>query len=106
MKKITLPLHNVTSPGVTEPILAMLAERGIKTTFFVLGNRICDAVGAALLDKIVAHGHWVGNHSFTHSVAFGDSTEPGYAIREIGDTQALISGHDISERLFRPVGSF
>jgi len=106
MKKITLTFDNGPTPGVTEPILAMLAERGIKTTFFVLGNRICDAVGAALLDKIVAHGHWVGNHSFTHSVAFGDSTEPGYAIREIGDTQALIAARGISGRLFRPFGNF
>jgi peptidoglycan/xylan/chitin deacetylase (PgdA/CDA1 family) len=106
MKKITFTFDNGPTPGVTESILAILVERGIKTTFFVLGNRISDPVGAALLDKIVAHGHWVGNHSFTHSVAFGDSAEPGYAIREIGDTQALISGHGISERLFRPFGNF
>jgi peptidoglycan-N-acetylglucosamine deacetylase len=106
MKKITLTFDNGPTPGVTEPILAILAERGIKATFFVLGDRICDPVGAALLDEIVAHGHWVGNHSFTHSVAFGDSAEPGYAIREIGDTQALIAGHGISERLFRPFGNF
>src|ERR1700730_236688 len=102
MKKITLTFDNGPTPGVTEPILAMLAERGIKTTFFVLGNRICDAVGAALLDKIVAHGHWVGNHSFTHSVAFGDSTEPGYAIREVGGTQALIAGRALAAGAFCP----
>ncbi|CAB3807722.1 polysaccharide deacetylase family protein [Pararobbsia alpina] len=106
MKKITLTFDNGPTPGVTESILAILAERGIKTTFFVMGNRIGDPVGAALLDKIVEHGHWVGNHSFTHSVAFGDSTEPGYALREIGDTQALIAERGISERLFRPFGNF
>jgi peptidoglycan-N-acetylglucosamine deacetylase len=106
MKKITLTFDNGPTPRVTESILAILAERGIKTTFFVLGNRICDPEGAALVDKIVAHGHWVGNHSFTHSVAFGDSTEPGYAIREIDDTQALIAEHGISKRLFRPFGNF
>jgi peptidoglycan-N-acetylglucosamine deacetylase len=106
MKKITLTFDNGPTPGVTEAILAILGERGIKTTFFVLGNRICDPVGAALLDKIVAHGHRVGNHSFTHSVAFGDSTEPGYAIREIGDTQALLDARGISGRLFRPFGNF
>ncbi|MFL9912832.1 polysaccharide deacetylase family protein [Paraburkholderia fungorum] len=106
MKKITLTFDNGPTPGVTEAILAILAERGIKTTFFVLGNRISDPVGAALLDKIAAHGHWVGNHSFTHSVAFGDSTEPGYAIGEISDTQALIDAGGISGRLFRPFGNF
>jgi peptidoglycan/xylan/chitin deacetylase (PgdA/CDA1 family) len=106
MKKITLTFDNGPTPGVTERILAILAERGIKTTFFVLGNRIGDPVGAALLDKIVEHGHWVGNHSFTHSVAFGDSTEPGYAICEIGDTQARIVACGISTRLFRPFGNF
>ena len=106
MKKVTLTFDNGPTPGVTESILAILAERGIKTTFFVLGSRICDPVGAALVDKIVAHGHWVGNHSFTHSVAFGDSAELGYATREIRDTQALIAEHGISKRLFRPFGNF
>jgi peptidoglycan/xylan/chitin deacetylase (PgdA/CDA1 family) len=106
MKRITLTFDNGPTPGITESILAILAERGIQATFFVLGSRIGDPAGAALLDKIVAHGHWVGNHSFTHSVAFGDSAEPGYAIREIGDTQTLITRHGLSERLFRPFGNF
>jgi hypothetical protein len=35
-----------------------------------------------------------------------DSTEPGYATREISDTQALIAEHGISKRLFRPFGNF
>ncbi len=106
MKKVTLTFDNGPTPGVTEAILAILAERGIKTTFFVLGSRLCNPVGTDLLDKIVAHEHWVGNHSFTHSVAFGDSAESGYAIHEIGDTQALIAARGISERLFRPFGNF
>src|SRR5260221_64141 len=106
MKKVTLTFDNGPTPGVTEAILAILAERGIKTTFFVLGSHLCNPVGADLLDKIVAHEHWVGNHSFTHSVAFGDSAESGYAIHEIGDTQALIAARGISERLFRPFGNF
>jgi peptidoglycan/xylan/chitin deacetylase (PgdA/CDA1 family) len=106
MRKITLTFDNGPTPGITESVLAILAERGIKTTFFVLGNRIGDPAGAALLDKIVAHGHWVGNHSFTHSVAFGDSAQPGYAAREIGDTQALLAGHGLSERIFRPFGNY
>jgi peptidoglycan/xylan/chitin deacetylase (PgdA/CDA1 family) len=106
MKKVTLTFDNGPTPGVTESILAILADRGIKTTFFVLGNRICDPEGSDLLDRIVAHGHWVGNHSFTHSVAFGDSTQPGYAIREIGDTQVHIAARGIRLRLFRPFGNF
>jgi hypothetical protein len=35
-----------------------------------------------------------------------DSTEPGYATREISATQALIGEHGISKRLFCPVGNF
>jgi hypothetical protein len=35
-----------------------------------------------------------------------DSTEPGYATREISDTQALIAEHGISKLLFRPFGNF
>jgi peptidoglycan-N-acetylglucosamine deacetylase len=48
MKKLTLTFDNGPTPGVTESILDILAERGIKSTFFVLGNRICNAEGAGV----------------------------------------------------------
>lgn len=106
MKRITLTFDNGPTPGVTESVLSTLAKRGVKATFFVLGKCIATAAGAALLDRIVADGHWVGNHSYNHDVAFGDSVESGYAMREIGDTQKLISSREVPVKLFRPFGSF
>lgn len=106
MKKITLTFDNGPTPGVTESILAILAERGIKATFFVVGKQLETAAGMALLDKIIADGHWVGNHSYNHATPFGESVEGGYAIREIRDTQELISRRGVLEKLFRPFGSF
>jgi peptidoglycan/xylan/chitin deacetylase (PgdA/CDA1 family) len=105
-KKVTLTFDNGPTPGVTERIIAILAERGIKSTFFVVGERLKIPEAAALLDDIAAAGHWIGNHSLTHSVAFGESTERGYAAREIGETQALIGKHGLPMRLFRPFGNF
>jgi peptidoglycan-N-acetylglucosamine deacetylase len=106
MKKVTLTFDNGPTPGITERILAILAERGIQSTFFVVGERLKIPEAAALLDHIVAAGHWVGNHSLTHSVAFGESTERGYAAREISETQALIGKYGEPARLFRPFGNF
>lgn len=106
MKKITLTFDNGPTPGITERILEVLEERKIKTTFFVVGEQLKQPKGSALLDDIVAAGHWVGNHSLTHSIAFGDSTERGYAVREISETQALIGERGANAPLFRPFGNF
>lgn len=47
-----------------EPMLETLSKNGVKTTFFVGGswaNKYPE-----LLEKIVAGGHEIGNHGFTH----------------------------------------
>jgi peptidoglycan/xylan/chitin deacetylase (PgdA/CDA1 family) len=100
---------NGPTPGVTEPVLEILAKHGVKATFFVVGECLKLPGASALVDDIVSAGHWVGNHSLTHSVAFGESTERGYANREISETQTLIgdrSSKSPYSPLFRPFGNF
>jgi peptidoglycan/xylan/chitin deacetylase (PgdA/CDA1 family) len=90
MKRIALTFDNGPTPEVTGAVLAILRARGIKATFFVVGASLADPRGPALLDEIAAEGHWIGTHTLTHSIAFGECNEPGYAAREISEPQASL----------------
>jgi peptidoglycan/xylan/chitin deacetylase (PgdA/CDA1 family) len=48
----------------TPRLLDMLKERGIKATFFVVGQ--CAAEYPDIMKRIVAEGHEIGNHSWSH----------------------------------------
>ena len=60
--------------------------------------------GRDLAERAHAAGHWIGNHTLTHSVMFGDSDDPSLPDREIGEAQALIGDLAHPDRLFRPYG--
>ena len=62
-----------------------------------MGDRLRDPAAARLLDKIGETGHRIGNHTLSHSVAFGERLDGRYARNEIEDAQALI-GHWIDLR--------
>jgi len=102
--RVTLTFDNGPTPGVTEPVLDVLAERGIRTTFFVVGDRLEDPRHRALVERAWAEGHWIGNHTFTHSVPLGAVTVPGAAEGEIRSTQDLLKGVAHDDKLFRPFG--
>jgi len=48
----------------TPRLLEILAEHGVKATFFLLGGRA--AVQTQLVRRIVEAGHSIGNHSWSH----------------------------------------
>lgn len=104
MPDVTLTFDNGPEPDVTPAVLRDLAAHAIRATFFVVGNKLQDPAHRALLDRIAGEGHWIGNHTFTHSVPLGLRTEPDAAAAEIGATQALIGDLSHPERLFRPFG--
>ena len=49
-------------------------------------------------------GHWIGNHTLTHSVALGDRPEANLAREEIEEAQGLIGSCSRADKLFRPYG--
>ena len=55
------PSHN------TVAILDILKEYGVRATFFVCGNS--SAFGRSMYQRIVAEGHAIGNHTYTHNYA-------------------------------------
>jgi peptidoglycan/xylan/chitin deacetylase (PgdA/CDA1 family) len=49
---------------LTPLLLDMLAVRGLRATFYVIGNRVDQH--PALVQRMLAEGHEVGNHSWSH----------------------------------------
>jgi peptidoglycan-N-acetylglucosamine deacetylase len=55
-------------PSANTPIvLDILKAQGIKATFFVIGNETPQ--GISMYKRIVAEGHRLGNHTYTHNYA-------------------------------------
>jgi peptidoglycan-N-acetylglucosamine deacetylase len=103
-KQVTLTFDNGPTPGVTEHILDILCARAIKTTFFVVGDRLAKSGGQELAVSAHSQSHWIGNHSLTHSVPLGEKTDLEYARQEIEETQKLIAEFAHRDKFFRPVG--
>ena len=104
MFDLTLSFDNGPEPDVTPLVLNTLAKRGIKATFFVIGVKLLDPERRRLVARAHAEGHWIGNHTFTHSVPLGRQPGPDTAEQEIARTQGLIGDLAHAKRWFRPFG--
>jgi chitin deacetylase len=63
-KVVALTFDDGPTPGATEEILSILAEEGVKATFFVIGADLERNLEQGR--KIVAAGHELGNHTYSH----------------------------------------
>ena len=104
MFDLTLTFDNGPEPGVTPRVLDTLAERGIKSTFFVIGEKLGDPERKQIAMRAHDEGHWIGNHTFTHTVPLGQQRDAATAQNEIGRTQAEIGDLTHPNRWFRPFG--
>lgn len=104
MFDLTLTFDNGPEPDVTPGVLDILGERGIKTTFFVIGEKLDDPARRRLAARAADEGHWIGNHTYTHSVPLGRQPGAETAQHEIGRTQAAIGELTHPNRWFRPFG--
>ena len=102
--EVTLTFDNGPEPAVTPRVLDILGSAGIRATFFVLGSKLADPARRGIAKRTHAEGHWVGNHTMTHSTPLGRLADPAKAIAEIVETQALIGELAHPDRLFRPFG--
>ena len=68
---VTLTFDNGPTPGVTEPVLDLLAAHAVPATFFAIGQKVATAEGGYLGRRIVREGHRLGGHTWSHSVQFG-----------------------------------
>ena len=103
--RVTLTFDNGPTPGVTEHVLDILAQARIRSTFFVIGKNLDKPGSAGLMRQAHAAGHWIGNHTLSHTVALGDRPERDYAVSEIEGAQARIGSFAHADKLFRPYGN-
>jgi peptidoglycan/xylan/chitin deacetylase (PgdA/CDA1 family) len=83
----------------TERVLDVLNERGVCATFFMIGREIERRPQTAR--RVVAEGHEIGNHSYSHPIYLYRS--PRETRRQIERTQGVIAGATgVRARFARP----
>jgi peptidoglycan/xylan/chitin deacetylase (PgdA/CDA1 family) len=86
-------------PRNTPRLLDMLRERNIKATFYVIGRNV--DMYPELTRRIVAEGHEIGNHTYTHPnlTKLGDES----VSRELEKTRtAIANATGVQPRTMRP----
>jgi cellulose synthase/poly-beta-1,6-N-acetylglucosamine synthase-like glycosyltransferase/peptidoglycan/xylan/chitin deacetylase (PgdA/CDA1 family)/spore germination protein YaaH len=97
--KIALTFDDGPDPEWTPAILDILKAKNIKATFFVIGENA--EANPGLITRILAEGHELGNHTFTHP-NLADTPNEGVTL-ELNATQRLVEAlTGRSMRLFRP----
>lgn len=104
MFDLTLTFDNGPEPDVTPFVLDVLKRRGIRSTFFAIGEKLALPGRRALAERAKAEGHWIGNHTWTHSGPLGLRQHAGVAEQEIAETQNEIGPLAHASRFFRPQG--
>jgi peptidoglycan-N-acetylglucosamine deacetylase len=100
---LTLSFDNGPTPDVTPLVLDVLARRGVKSTFFVIGEKLGKPGHRAVAERAHAEGHWIGNHTWSHSLPFG-LMDADAAKSEFDRTQEMIGPLVHPHRFFRPYG--
>lgn len=86
-KKVALTFDDGPSHSCTGRLLDGLKERGVKATFFLIGENA--KANPKLVKRIYDEGHLIGNHTYTHVEITKVSDEE--AIRELEMTDQVIS---------------
>jgi peptidoglycan-N-acetylglucosamine deacetylase len=98
-KRLCLTFDDGPAVQFTEQVLDILREHHVPATFFVCGKNVEDHPD--LLRRIVAEGHEVGNHTYSHLFVFFKSRQR--IAEEIDRTQAIIeSVTGFRPKIFRP----
>jgi peptidoglycan-N-acetylglucosamine deacetylase len=101
---LTLTFDNGPEPETTPVVLDTLARRSIRATFFVVGRKLNTHDGRELAQRAHAEGHWIGNHTWTHSLPLGLLEDARAIGQEIRETQQAIGALAHPHRYFRPFG--
>ena len=94
--QVALTFDDAPLPQTTEAVLATLAEKQVRGTFFAIGTQM--AAQPQLARRIVAEGHQLANHSWSHPRFLLKS--PAFIARELDDTQAQIRAAGYRGKVF------
>jgi peptidoglycan-N-acetylglucosamine deacetylase len=97
-RDVWLTFDDGPHPNHTPRVLDTLKRHGIKAIFFVIGNRAERHID--IVARMVAEGHLVGNHSYTH--AWLNRLDRGHVRDEIVRCDAVLSSVYQGRKLFRP----
>ncbi len=98
-REVALTYDDGPNPVVTPLLLDVLASRGVRATFFLIGSFVRKEPGLAR--EIAAAGHLIGNHTMTHPRLAWQSAER--IRRELRDTnRAIEDAIGAPVRHFRP----
>lgn len=89
-KWIALTFDTGYNPEVQREILAVLREYNVKATFLFVGNGVEQA--PEIVADVIADGHELGNHSFTHRDF--RQLSPDEVLAELRDTEAAVKAVD------------
>jgi len=101
---VTLTFDNGPTPGITEPVLGLLAEHGVPATFFAVGQKLAKPAGQVLGRRIVDEGHRLGGHTWSHAIQFGVGDDAVVA-EELSKTRTAVEEAGGTGSLFRPYGA-
>jgi peptidoglycan/xylan/chitin deacetylase (PgdA/CDA1 family) len=77
------------NPSTTPAVLDALRQYGIHAVFFSVGKMMAQAQAQALVDRILAEGHIIGNHTMAHGELC--RLDEAKAIAEIDEGDRVIS---------------
>ena len=98
-KKIALTFDDGPHPVYTEEILSILEKYGIKATFFTIGQNV--KYYPDTFAKIVAGGHEIGNHTFSHPHLQNGNLQS--LTKELQNTETVLGNCQTQDpKLFRP----
>lgn len=100
---VTLSFDNGPELEVTPHVLDTLAKHSVKASFFVMGRKAATAAGRVLSMRASAEGHWIGNHTYSHTQPLGELDRDA-ALREFDQAEESLAWLDQRPRLFRPFG--
>lgn len=99
MESIALTFDDGPSPSSTPILLDLLARHNLQATFFVVGEKA--AKYPQLITEILARGHTLGNHSWSHDY-FLMLRRQNNLQKDIHKTQENLKGLGIRPLVFRP----
>jgi len=104
MGRVILTFDNGPNEEITPRVLAVLARHNVKASFFVIGEKLRKPELRHQAKQAHDAGHWIGNHSMTHTTPLGEDRRLDAPEREIGVAQGIIGPLSHADRFFRPFG--
>lgn len=98
-RKISLTFDDGPVPGITDWVLEELGKRGMKATFFMVGDNV--RKHPALAQSVLAAGHQLGNHTYHHLSGWKTYTQT--YLDDVASCDAILAD-TVGEtpRFFRP----